>query len=528
MCHVSSEHLSFLPQRWIHWLAPLDHFMSSSTHSEQSARTRLHLPHVIAALDRPILDSCFFIFAARVSMIFVAIKAEDQPLDLERQINTVLFKMQAWLTWPRSDQQLDAIATQCTCSPLTRYSHIHSLGEEVLSRLETRTIGIKATFLLLDLVLERCDAIHTMSPMGLPLKAMAKRKRWPTCPKDLLPHGPLDTIRGWLCWLRVGTVQGREANLIVHMLHMTIHLTHPITVPYLLELRTPLIQFIAALITDACDKLEIIDTAHEDDRKAHLLDDAFFVLVPTSEFMSEISRSWFDRVQLRCFLAEDALLLLAAYSRARRLCALHRERRSKHMDLAKCAAEYNMFESTLASDCVAWGIFSPSLMEQHIREPTASVWAQTAALFGRLYRAQRCAAPDCTRTWADPLPFKRCGGCRRLTYCSRGCQKRAWDHPVAPHRAICGTIRAMCLTYGLPHAKSAADWVAYMAKKDEPRGFNETQAQFLLDQCAAQTQYELETSRTSLGSRNANRSAHARDSAVRGRAEGMMSGMQNM
>jgi hypothetical protein len=67
-----------------------------------------------------------------------------------------------------------------------------------------------------------------------------------------------------------------------------------------------------------------------------------------------------------------------------------------------------------------------------------------------------------------------------------------------------------------------------MAKKDEPRAFNEAQAQILLDRCAAQTQYELDTSRTSLGFVYAIRSAHARDSAVRGRAEGLMSGTQNV
>jgi hypothetical protein len=421
------------------------------------------------------------------------------------------------------------VSHQCRCPPVIRKSNFHVYGEEMLLGNKSRG-PTKLEEILLHLIGVRCDPIQAIDTVGLPFKALAKRKRWPTCPQDLLPHGPLDTIRGWLSWLGVGAVPGHEVRRAIQLFHSTVRLTHPITLPYLLESRAALIQSFTSLTTEACNMLAKADTTRERDRKARLLEDAFTVLAPGSECMLEILVAWCDRAQRRRFAAGDALLLLTVYNRARRLCELHHARGSPHVKAAQCVTHYTILESTIASDCIAWGIHTPPSIEQHAWLPIkyGSVWAQTAALFGRLHRAQRCAAPDCTRTWADPLPFKRCGGCRRLTYCSRGCQKRAWDHPVAPHRAICGTIRAVCLTYGLPRAKSAADWVAYMAKKDEPRGFNETQAQFLLDQCAAQTQYELETSRTSLGSRNANRSAHARDSAVRGRAEGMMSGMQNM
>jgi hypothetical protein len=52
--------------------------------------------------------------------------------------------------------------------------------------------------------------------------------------------------------------------------------------------------------------------------------------------------------------------------------------------------------------------------------------------------AHRCHAPGCLMAYvAAGRRFQSCGGCRSATYCSRACQRRAWNHFAAPHRKVC-------------------------------------------------------------------------------------------
>jgi hypothetical protein len=53
-----------------------------------------------------------------------------------------------------------------------------------------------------------------------------------------------------------------------------------------------------------------------------------------------------------------------------------------------------------------------------------------------LEASQRCAAPTCLMTAADGR-LRLCLGCRRMSYCSRRCQKRAWTHSQVGHRTVC-------------------------------------------------------------------------------------------
>jgi hypothetical protein len=53
-----------------------------------------------------------------------------------------------------------------------------------------------------------------------------------------------------------------------------------------------------------------------------------------------------------------------------------------------------------------------------------------------LENSQRCTAPNCLTTLADRR-LKLCLGCRRVKYCSRRCQKKAWSHSDVGHRSVC-------------------------------------------------------------------------------------------
>jgi hypothetical protein len=106
-----------------------------------------------------------------------------------------------------------------------------------------------------------------------------------------------------------------------------------------------------------------------------------------------------------------------------------------------------------------------------------NLWVHMIDSILRIAQASRCARPECTHTFADAVVHKRCGGCHHVTYCSRQCQKSAWQHPVVPHRRICATLHKMCLLYQLGSP-------AQMRSKQqvqEPASFDRISAQMLID-----------------------------------------------
>jgi hypothetical protein len=63
---------------------------------------------------------------------------------------------------------------------------------------------------------------------------------------------------------------------------------------------------------------------------------------------------------------------------------------------------------------------------------------------------QRCYAPECLETYAGAeRKFRGCNECKTATYCSRKCQKTAWNHPTAPHCGLmCALLRRVHILRG--------------------------------------------------------------------------------
>jgi hypothetical protein len=84
-----------------------------------------------------------------------------------------------------------------------------------------------------------------------------------------------------------------------------------------------------------------------------------------------------------------------------------------------------------------------------------------------------------------------------VLYCSKRCQKTAWQHPAVPHRAVCETLRQFCAVYELARNPRPTP--------NEPSNppLDEDTANWILDHFRAQSQYELEHSRMSVFFRSA-------------------------
>lgn len=103
-------------------------------------------------------------------------------------------------------------------------------------------------------------------------------------------------------------------------------------------------------------------------------------------------------------------------------------------------------------------LYHHSLLRSSHGNPLLRAWT----CFADLAEVQCCCAPDCSETCASlQQPFRRCGGCGVLQYCSHECQRRAWKHAPSPHRQFCAPLRTiMEKTWG--HAMIKDDCVAFL------------------------------------------------------------------
>lgn len=70
-------------------------------------------------------------------------------------------------------------------------------------------------------------------------------------------------------------------------------------------------------------------------------------------------------------------------------------------------------------------------------------WLRLTQLMIHLGIRQRCGAPSCLATTFDGA-LKRCTRRQRIQYCSRACQRLAWQHSLVPHRGVCNALHEMC------------------------------------------------------------------------------------
>jgi hypothetical protein len=103
-----------------------------------------------------------------------------------------------------------------------------------------------------------------------------------------------------------------------------------------------------------------------------------------------------------------------------------------------------------------------------------------------------CASPECTKALVgSDHQFQLCGGCRRIVYCSRRCQKHAWNYARVPHRRICGPLRRMCTANDLKRTLFCSE--VEQRVKEVPEAFDARQAALITNHLHLQTRYEMST-----------------------------------
>jgi hypothetical protein len=356
-----------------------------------------------------------------------------------------------WVTLPRTQNGMRYLKdTPCRCPAATcgEYSHTRHDGEG------TAPVGCFLqdvwTNLSTSVAVRTKDQVQ-VRPRRDPF---AGRKQWSLHIQHLLPHGPEDTMRGMLSWLHADLGPIETGNMI-RMLHYVLVMTHAHTLPYVLAARQTVPKRIIDLIrSGGSTRTEMtIECRMEEDADA--IPKRKVVLNSAVQLLVDLATTWSTQEQRRFFLAEHLAAILSLAEEAAEAVDTSWYLRA----ISDAAAP--LFE-LIVQLCIDFpglqASLSPSNFRRRLRMALAKHddqhWKRLLRCVVRLQQTDRCASPDCTNAMAAGHgPFKHCGGCRRVIYCSAGCQKRSWRHVVAPHREVCASLRQTCLVNGLSHKR---------------------------------------------------------------------------
>jgi hypothetical protein len=400
-------------------------------------------------------------------------------------------KMVRWTCLPRTPLELAKLcrASLCTCSAKDQALYAHSTGQAIFT-----DSGHKWPILCLGEVLMYSISISIMK--NPPVQAarvdkVAKRTLWPTDTKQILPYGPEDTIRGLLCWLDQDIGDKASWGALFEYLRVVLIWTYPLTFPYVLTSHTlihsgviPTLNRERGHIAAMQGKLKIDDLSR-----------SLLALQACAHLLRQIVR-WANKAQRQELVGSHAQLLLDTIIRFwigfDEMYSYVRADELKHT-----ADGLDVFASCLMQDFPALRTIElPHGRPHHHLKFGDTPWETLLLGLYRLHNDNKCASPDCARTIASSEPrFWLCGGCRRVVYCSRRCQKQAWKHPSAPHRLICGPLRSICTVNHL--ARNLVLSKIESRFYTEPNSFNPHEAAMIDDHLGIKTRYEMATLRVS-------------------------------
>jgi hypothetical protein len=343
-------------------------------------------------------------------------------------------------TLPRLRSQLhNMVHLECACPE--PHGEMHRLG--VISYTDKGEGMPPFTYLLNVLMTPYTTyaVAHTPAAQIRATKCQFPRDRWPRSADALAPHGIKNTTFAILELFHLGLDTHTHAAAAVESL---ITWCHPTAIP-LLVTYAPFVKLgITEVITQA--KAAVLSSSHHETalssmtKAVDLLHEIF-----VTRFSEENRRVFTDR-----FMPDIISALNDAAVVGNRLASVATQ---SHAGLDQMKSQIGGIIQSCAWDCSVK--FSstpiPPTIKQHLPSPS---WERArpllrgyAALRHLVFR-MRCTAQGCTRTIFD-APLHRCAGCRRVMYCSRQCQRRAWTQLAPNHRDLCSSIRFVCQKYGI-------------------------------------------------------------------------------
>jgi hypothetical protein len=372
----------------------------------------------------------------------------------------------------------------CTCPALVKRDPKHIWAQYVVEQ-EVRRGPCTLPFLLVfnRIITDISDAAERPLGGGYSphLHPIGYLDVWPQTLSQILPHGPEDTVRGLVNWLKTD-IGVYNRDVLVRMVDRVYAYTSQKTLPHMIVSKTFIARGVVPLLAFGANPpqsnqdLELAEQALDSCNSA-LWAIAIHRCNPTHR-----------RVLLESCVVE---ILRLCDQAIRRLSHVEKQIRG-HGEIHEgkihlLGFSLNRLAGILAQDLYWWTAGKIAYKASAI-DPLPhlhSFWARTLNALEYSSEGQCCGLPDCMQTFLDTNSFRLCSGCRRVTYCSRRCQIRAWTHPAVPHREVCGKIHYICTESGIPRIRMK------VLKDRKPEVFNEVLGQAIAEHFEAATRYRM-------------------------------------
>jgi hypothetical protein len=374
-----------------------------------------------------------------------------------------------WLSFRRSPAQVEYVLTKrCDCSSKTPSSlpKAHDIGMNIFSKFSAEDYGLTPGRLLVQIcTIPLCNLREETSKLlNLKMHKLILRRCWPYTSAQLLPHGPLDSVCGYLDWLEGEHIVA--ISKIMEAFSLLVGCVWTFAVPSIIKTQKFPNHFV-----DAINRWSeyMAGSAHGEDRRKYLLE-AEHVLRLFSHLaytMRLICSDGCDPTVAGLFLSERHEDIFVSCGRMIRVGSILSDARAtSQSSIAKILLErnlttvgqtiYNHFPESRSRIAPRIQDFHDIVMRLVLPTSIRNIeeWSTLTNVLVYQWARQQCAAPGCSNTTEDiARRFRYCSGCCLIPYCSRRCQKNAWTREKGVHhRDVCSSIRYIRMRHDLPRS----------------------------------------------------------------------------
>ncbi|KAH7098445.1 hypothetical protein BKA62DRAFT_674306 [Auriculariales sp. MPI-PUGE-AT-0066] len=270
---------------------------------------------------------------------------------------------------------------------------------------------------------------------------------WPRTREQLVPHGPKDSMEGYLRWVNRVSFARR-----FHVFTAMMFEAYPLMYPHIsIQQDDP-----TRVVTTGVSISTLIRMMDPVAWRASVVNPELSLAPAEREFLESeaipavdaVTHFWAALLLCPCAGADDldrvvsntGMLLLVPAQNAMRNCITRKTQNGQQMVLAQVImALYCSFPLT-----------RPRKLAPDIAVICVYIDYNTLAFVAVAHhiRMRRCSGPGCknefskeTDDGASERPLRECSGCKQSRYCSRRCQKADWGYEKSPHKELCGTLR---------------------------------------------------------------------------------------
>jgi hypothetical protein len=409
-------------------------------------------------------------------------QAHDSGYDIERYLKRMCNMLWKWFTIVRTNEELRAVVgMDCSCSPEDRREPDHLYGQE----LSTTRLNLDPGWRVVMNCLypeEKIDRVEVQ-----PIDRLHRRSSaWPQSVRAYLPYGASQTLQGLGQWFRITPPVPFKLKAF-QILDNTLHLIRPLAIPYFIT--SSILVDGAGHLSEALELLEYTKPSLDGREFSMLVRECHAYIPLMRHFIFNAINASERKVFHRNVQGELADVYQGSFLVARHATIFARKAPPKYqspeqLSLLEMTKEVGSFQEDIMAlirelywDCSERGEILADPYQVEALGPMAAQGRPQMAMTVRLRQeladvktSQRCSAPTCLNSAADGR-LKICSGCLTMPYCSRHCQKEAWNHTRLGHRYICPLpveVRAWALddsfntTHNVENETKAALILAYL------------------------------------------------------------------